>query len=119
MLKPVNRLTKKKEFDKVFTNGRSSFNHLIGVKVLKSGLTNSRFGIIVGSKVSKKAVLRNRIKRQIRAAARGEAPGLKPGRDYLIMALPLIVGKKYVTIRESLAGHFHKLRAYKTSHTVR
>ena len=39
----------------------------------------SRLGISISQKVSKKAVIRNRIKRQIRAALRQLLPRLSPG----------------------------------------
>lgn len=46
-----------------------------------SGVLPTRIGISIGRKVSKRAVVRNRIKRQIRAAARQLLPRLSPGWD--------------------------------------
>ena len=48
---------------------------------------HSRFGIIISSKVSKKAVNRNRIKRQIFNFIR-EAKNQLPVKDYLIIVHP-------------------------------
>ncbi len=45
-----------------------------------------RIGVTVGQKVSKKAVVRNRVKRRIRAACRRLLPELKPGQDVVITA---------------------------------
>jgi len=47
----------------------------------------SRFGVVISSKVSKKATERNRIKRQIFNFCREAAPRL-PLADYLVIAAP-------------------------------
>ncbi|NEO39442.1 MAG: ribonuclease P protein component [Moorea sp. SIOASIH] len=48
----------------------------------------SRLGISISQKVSKKAVVRNRIKRQIRAALRQLLPRLSPGWKLVIIVKP-------------------------------
>jgi ribonuclease P protein component len=119
MLKPVNRLMKKKDFDRVFKLGRSSFNRLVGLKTVKNDLPDSRFGVIVSAKVSRQAVVRNKIKRQIRTMLKKTAPELKTGQDYVVVACPAIIGEKYLTIEKYLSSHFSKLRLYKIGHTLK
>lgn len=68
MLPKKNRLQKNKDFERVFKKGRFFKEDFLVLKVLFNNLKNSRFGFIVSSKVSKKAVLRNKIKRWLRAA---------------------------------------------------
>lgn len=46
----------------------------------------SRFGVIVSKKISKKAVLRNRIKRVLREMIRNNLKKIKPGSDILVIA---------------------------------
>jgi len=53
------------------------------------GTNATLIGISISQKVSKKATVRNRIKRQIRAAARSLLPRLKPG-----WLLVVVVGQK-------------------------
>lgn len=48
----------------------------------------SRFGISISQKVSKRAVVRNRIKRQLRSALRQLLPELVPGWDVVIVVYP-------------------------------
>ncbi|AOY82096.1 ribonuclease P protein component [Moorena producens JHB] len=48
----------------------------------------SRLGISISQKVSKKAVVRNRIKRQIRAALRQLLPRLSPGWKLVVIVKP-------------------------------
>ena len=119
MLKPANRLKKKKDFDRVFKQGRPCFNRLLGLKAIKNNLPDSRFGIVVSAKVSKQAVIRNKIKRQIRSILKKAAPELKTGYDYLVVACPAINGEKYLTIEKNLDSHLSHLRLYKIGHTLK
>jgi ribonuclease P protein component len=108
MLSKVNRLTKKKDFDAVWKRGRSSFDKILGVKVLTNNLTVNRFGIMVGLKVSKKAVERNKMKRRIREIIHAEAANLKRGFDVAITVLPAARGREFAELQKSLVGNLKK-----------
>lgn len=113
MLAKENRITLNKEFDRVFKTGQSFYAKEIGVKAISNSLNLSRFGILVGLKVSKKAVIRNKIKRQIRAIISQEMPNLKGGKDVVIISLPLILEKNFEEIEKTLKFGFNKLNLYK------
>jgi len=49
---------------------QSAHNAYFGIYAMKNPLGHARVGLVVSKKVSKKAVVRNRIKRQIREAFR-------------------------------------------------
>lgn len=112
MLKKENILTKDKDFDKVFKKGRSSYDKIIGTKIIFNSLETNRFGIILGKKVSKRAVDRNRIKRQIREAIKKQLKTLKRGNDILILTLPGLIDAKNEDIESSIIKHFKKLKLY-------
>jgi len=113
MLRSENRLTKNNDFDNVFKNGRSNYSRILGIKVIANNLDNTRFGILVGLKVSRQAVARNKIKRQIRAIIKNELPLCKNGYDLAIIVFPLILAKKYQEIESALHGCFKKLNLYR------
>ena len=48
----------------------------------------TRIGFSISHKVSKRAVVRNRIKRQLRAALRHLLPRLKDGWDFVVVVRP-------------------------------
>jgi len=101
MLPPANRLRRDQEFSAVYRKGiRRNSRHLTlralrdknlnqhrlaqqqtGIKPLPA----TRIGISISLKVSKLAVVRNRIKRQIRAALRQMLPRLSPGWNLVIV----------------------------------
>ncbi len=62
-------LTKKKEFEKVFAEGKVFKNTLMVLYVVPNDYQNSRLGLVVSKKVGN-AVQRNRIKRLLREAYR-------------------------------------------------
>ncbi len=117
MLNKANRLTKDKEFSGVFKpergKGRSSYDKLIGIKTAANNLHSIRFGILISTKISKKAVERNKIKRQIREIIRLQMGELKDGYDCVVITLPGIVGKTYGEIEKSVNVGFRRLKLYK------
>jgi len=88
MLNKVNRLTKKKEIDAVYNQGKSFYSKILGVKILENNIGQKRFVIIVSTKVSKLATGRNRLKRRIRAAIKQNLDRILGGRDYMIIVRP-------------------------------
>jgi ribonuclease P protein component len=62
----------------------------------------SRFGIVIGKKVSKKAVVRNRIKRRIKGALRELISQILPGRLVTIVCRSVITGCEYDEILREL-----------------
>ena len=77
------RLTHTQEFSKVYRLGKQAKTQHLAVKVLdlpaQLAGNCSRFGITVSQKVSKRSVVRNRLKRQVRAALQVLIPRLKSG----------------------------------------
>jgi len=113
MLEKKNRINLDKEFDHVFKTGQSFYAKVFGIKSIDNDLENIRFGLLVGLKVSKKAVIRNKIKRQIRAIISQEIPLLKEGKDVVIVVFPLILDKNFEEIKVFLKNGLNKLGLYK------
>ena len=112
MLKKINRIHLNKEFDRVF-NGQSFYGKSLGIKLAKNDLTITRFGIIVSAKVSKKAVARNRVKRQLREIVQQELPKLKNGYDAAFIVFKPILDKNFAEIKKLVEHDFKKLNLYK------
>lgn len=54
-------------------------------KVIRTGSDLSRFGFVVSNKVSKKAVLRNKIRRRLRTSIGRRLGDIKPGYDVAVL----------------------------------
>jgi ribonuclease P protein component len=110
MFKKNHRLTKQKEVENVFKKGKSSYNNLIGIKAVENEQENSRFVIIVGLKVSKKAVQRNKLKRQIAHILREYLPEFKNNYDVAAVVLPEAKDRPYRELNKTIYFHLKKLR---------
>lgn len=114
MLDKKNRIRLKKEFDHVFQTGQSFYSGIIGVKIANNKENIVRFGFLVGLKVNKKAVVRNKIKRQLREISFQELKEIKNGTDIVIIALPAILKADFEIIKKDLKLAIKRLNLYKT-----
>lgn len=100
------RLRHEKDIAKTLKSKAGAFDTACGVKVVKNNLTASRFAVVVGTKVSKKAVDRNRIRRQYREIVRSMMKEIKPGFDVILLtarpALELDYHQKEAKLRSTL-----------------
>jgi ribonuclease P protein component len=94
-----NRLKHWKDFGKVYRQGtRYGSPHLTLValsEVEGDSPMPTKIGISIGQKVSKKAVIRNRIKRQVRSALRELLPHVSPGWKAIVVVRPQALECKY------------------------
>ena len=118
-----NRLRRRQDFKEVYQSGRRRTGAYFTVRSLKDqfrspqsrrGATKADpapapnvilptlIGISISQKVSKKAVVRNRIKRQIRAAIRQLLPRISPGLLVVIVVRPTASECVYVEILREL-----------------
>lgn len=86
MLPFKNRLTRRKDHERVQKLGNFISLDNIAIKTLENGLKETRVGIVVGLKYSKKSVERNQTKRVVSEIMRSEMKNLKKGLDIVIMA---------------------------------
>jgi ribonuclease P protein component len=103
------RLRRRQDFQKVYQHGKRhqgvhftlrSMRHLPDSTT--GNLPATRFGISVSLKVSKKAVIRNLLKRQVKAALRNLLPQISSGWSIVIGVLPSAQGCEYVEILREL-----------------
>lgn len=113
MLPLQNRLLKKKEFEKVKTEGQVLTSRFFGIAFVKNNLGVPRFGFIVSNKISKKAVLRNKTKRLLREVARGLLPRVKDGVDVLFLAKKTILEASFKDVSKEAEKLFKKGQLFK------
>lgn len=85
MLPFQNRLTKKRDIEAVFRHGNFFSFGDISLKISENKLRETRIGIVVGLKFSKKAIERNRVKRQIREIVHARLSEIRDGFDIILM----------------------------------
>lgn len=71
-------------------------------KIVSNAQPLSRFGFIVSKKVDKRAVVRNRIKRQIRSGVEQLLPEIQPGYDVLFILRQGAIGQETAVLVEEV-----------------
>lgn len=82
-------------FDAVFRQGIRSRRGAVTVIVKRRGRGAARVGLVVGRRVGG-AVVRNRVKRRLRAAL--AEVGLLPGRDYVVIGTAAVASAPFPTL---------------------
>lgn len=124
-----NRLQKKKDIDLVFKKGRTFKEGLLLLKVIETDLSVSRFAFIISQKVSKKANIRNRLKRRLKDINQNllkrknseetkvlsfsspvKMGSAKKSKDILMIILPGLEKKEYKELEGLVKKIFKKLK---------
>ena len=104
----INSLKRQNDFKHVFKKGEVFGNRTFVMYFLKNTLRENRVGIIVSKKISNKAVIRNRIRRQIKEAYRLNEENFLEGYDIILIARESIKKTEYQKIEKSLMHLFYK-----------
>jgi len=99
MLPRLNRLNKRKDFERIHQQGQIARGRLMILKAKRNDFQYSRIGIIVSKKVAKKATQRNKIKRRMRRIVREEIL-LHNGYDFVIILKHDAVSANYEELED-------------------
>jgi len=101
-LPQIHRLKNWRDFRVVYKQGTHRHSKHLVLRALdtrtfgeQSQINPSRIGVSIGKKVSKKAVVRNRIKRQIHGAFLKLRPSISDGWQIVIVVKPIAIECKY------------------------
>ncbi|MBD1914990.1 MULTISPECIES: ribonuclease P protein component [Cyanophyceae] len=122
MLPKHHRLRRSRDFSQVYRQGRKVASaHLLmrawslppaQAKPVTPNAHDSRIGIVVSLKVHKRAVVRNRLKRRVRAALRILLPRLRPSQWIVISLKPGAAECEYGEFLRELEQLFTKLEVF-------
>ena len=108
MLPKSARLKKKKDIEKVLKTGRKFKEDFLILAIIKNHLGKIRFGFIVSQAVSKKATIRNKLKRRLRELIQAKLNKMEKGTDGIILALPGLETKDFWEIETAVNRLFQK-----------
>ncbi len=101
-LPKTHRLRDRKNYRAVYEQGIRRYSpHLTLIALSNESQADAlsspetKIGISISKKVSKKAVVRNRLKRQIKSVIRTNLPWIKPGWKIVIVVKPKAIECKY------------------------
>lgn len=112
MLPRHERLRRRKDFVSCYNEGKMYAQaHL--VMYVRPQASGRRFGFVVGKKVGK-AVVRNKVKRRLRAACRECLPYLKSGFDAVFVARKGAAEADYHRLLSEMQSLFRSAQVWKT-----
>ncbi|OGZ45097.1 MAG: ribonuclease P protein component [Candidatus Ryanbacteria bacterium RIFCSPHIGHO2_02_FULL_45_13b] len=110
MLRKENRLRAENDFKKVFHGGARARSGPFQLLCRKSAVSNARFGFVIPLSVSKKAVQRNKLRRQLREIVRTVFYQKVSGYDCVIRVYAGADRLKYQDIEKHIISVFHKIQ---------
>jgi ribonuclease P protein component len=118
MLKKLHRITKKTDFDIFFgprfkkNKGYSARSENLVIKSLRNEKDISRFSFVISTKVDKRAVKRNLVKRRLREIVRLRLKKIRAGYDIVFIAQKGIVDQSYNDLEKQVEFLFKKLKIF-------
>ncbi len=94
------RLRRQSDFQALRERGISRAHPLLVLRAAPNGLPYARFGFVVGRRVDRGAVVRNRTRRRMREIAR-RTP-VRAGWDLLFIARPAAAQARFVELRQAM-----------------
>ncbi len=104
MFDSARRLRLKREFEAVFAARRSVTGKFARLAYLKTQAPLTRFGIVTSAKVSKKAVIRNRLRRRLRMIFKDISADSGGGYDIVCMCLPAAAASTFQELRDDVTA---------------
>ena len=95
------RICKRRDFVRLQLEAKRFSSAVVALSVSPALGENSRLGLIVSTKISKRAVIRNKIKRRLRETFRELRPRLNGSYDIIFVARPKATESDYKSIRAS------------------
>lgn len=107
VLRRNKRLTRRVSFDQIKKEGEEKSSRLLISRRIKNELKLNRYGVVISKKLEKRAVKRNKLRRQIYEAIRlHEKPLAKQeGSDIVFFARRALLNQPYAVIEKAVIEH--------------
>jgi len=106
------RLHKKKDFDRILKSPYKFYSNNFVLRFTKNKEELSHFAVIVSTKISKKAVERNKLRRRIYEIIRLNISKIKSGYNLMIFVKKGVLNQEYQEIEQELFYIFKKAKLF-------
>lgn len=107
MLPRAHRLTEKRDFERASRGRPVNVAHLT-IRAVPNNRRSTRVGVVVGLKISKRATVRNLVKRRLREVFHRHLASIRPGADIVVHVRPSIVGVSYAELASEAGSALHR-----------
>lgn len=113
MLAKSQRLRSGRDIERVYRQGRYGGSQLLNIKVLRHPNYSSRAVVVVGKKISKKAVIRNRQRRRLSELLSKDWQQILPGCDIVVTVKTDVSATPVVQLESDLLAALKRAGATK------
>ncbi|MBT5016543.1 ribonuclease P protein component [Candidatus Peregrinibacteria bacterium] len=113
MFSSKHRLTKKDKPEAILKSGKKAMGKFMVLRFIRNQHKEHRFSVIISTKISNKAVTRNRFRRQIQEIIRLNLETFPPKDHFDILILPkkAIIESTYAELETDLLSLISQLKA--------
>lgn len=112
MLPKINRLHSDKEIKNLVRTGQNFFLPELLLKYQKNPENRTKIAFVISAKVDKRAVVRNRLARQLREILYSQIKNIKNGYSLLIIAKKKALALDFKTLQKQIFFALNKARLY-------
>lgn len=112
MLPKKFRLHSDNDIKRLVRGGKTFFLPQLTIKYQANSEQKLRVGFVVSTKVDKRAVIRNKVKRRMREVLRAELKNLKPGMDLLFIAKKSCIDLSLLELKKQIQFALKTTRLY-------
>lgn len=109
-MKKINIIKKTQDFEYIIHNGRLLKNKYYIIYTIPKMSEYYRFGLSVGKKISNKAVIRNKLKRQLKTIIDNNKNIYQKDRDYIIIMKKSCLETNFQELENSFIDIIGKVR---------
>jgi len=106
----VDKSLKKKDFERIFKKGKKIKENFLMLVADENKKSKHCFGFVVSRKISKKATVRNKIKRRLRSLIKAKMETIKKGLDVIVVAFPGAGEKSFRETEETIDALVQKTK---------
>jgi ribonuclease P protein component len=110
MFPTEHRLRHEKDIKALFAKSKSVFGLYVGMRFRKNKQENTRIAVVCGTKVHKSAVVRNKLKRQVRAIVHEHLKEIAPGHDILFFLRKEALDADFKQLKEQIETSLKKAK---------
>jgi len=110
MLPAKHRVVTDRDWQNIHRRGMAVHSPDAVLKVIRNNRSITRFGFSIGTKVDKKATVRNLLKRRLRAIAKKFLPDCYQGVDVVVIAKPPLKTRTFPELESIITSMLHKAR---------
>lgn len=108
-MKKINIVKNSQDFETAIHKGKLYKNQYYIIYIMKNDKNYYRFGISVGKKISNKAIIRNKLKRQLKSIIDKNKNFYKNSQDYIIIMKRSCLEKNYQELENSFVDIMKKI----------